>query len=393
MRRIWIILKKEALDNLRDRRTIWSSIFGTMFTPVLLLALIIIVGRSINVDPQDKPLQLPVIGTDYAPDLISFLKQNNVEITSAPSDPETAVREGKQDVILVILPEYPDAFRAGKPAPIRLIEDSSRTSAVASIQRVTNLIGIYRGKLSALRLQARGVDPTILASVSIGVRDVATPQSQALIFLNMMPFLLTLNVFSGGMGVIIDATAGERERGSLEPLLLNPARRREFVLGKLFAALPFALSSLGLVIVFLWLGFRFVPLEDFIGFPMTLDGGSLINIFLLLLPEIFLASAMQMLVATFTRSFKEAQTYLSIMPLIIGMPGMFLSFMPVQSDMIKMLIPTYGQSLLINQILRGETILPAYWIAATLSTIVVAALLTLAAIRLYEGERAVFGKQ
>ena len=392
MKRIWIIFKKEAIDNLRDRRTIFSTILSSLFTPILLLALIVVLGKVINVDPEDKPLRLPTSGAEYAPGLIAYLKQNNVEIVPAPASPETEVREGRQDVILVIPPEYPEDFRAGKPAPIRLILDSSRQSASASISRVSRLISGYRAELSVMRLQARGIDPSLMAGVAVGVRDLATPQSQALIFLNMMPFLLTINVFTGGMAVIIDATAGERERGSLEPLLLNPAKRAEFVLGKLLASLPFALSTLGLVMIFFWVGFKVVPVEEFIGFPMVIEARALLGIFLLLVPEVLLASALQMLVATFTRSFKEAQTYLGFLPLVIGLPGMFLAFTPAQSDLYKMFIPTYGQSLLVNQILRGEQIAPLNWLAASAVTLVLTGVLVLVAIRLYQGERAVFGK-
>jgi sodium transport system permease protein len=295
-------------------------------------------------------------------------------------------------VILVIPPEYPDAFRQGIPAPVQLVMDTSRQSASASMQRVNRLLSSYRSRISILRMQARGIDPSLLAVVSVGVRDVATPQSQALLFLNMMPFLLTLNIFAGGVGVIIDATAGERERGSLEPLLLNPAHRWEFVLGKLLASLPFAVAALGLVLFFFWLGFKVVPVEDFIGFPMVLAADTLFKIFLLALPEILLASALQMLIASYTRSFKEAQTYLSFLPLVIGLPGMFLTFSPVRSDLLKMLVPTYGQSLLFNQILRGETIQPLYVIATTCATLLLAGVLILVAFRLYQGERVVFGK-
>ena len=392
MKRVWIIFKKEVLDNLRDKRTINSSILSAFFTPGLLLALIIVLGRTLNVNPDEKPLRLPVSGGEYAPGLISFLMENNVEIVEAPADPTTAVREGNEDVVLIIAPEYPDAFRKGEPAPVQVIVDSSRTIAQASTSRVRGLLNSYSGMLATLRLQSRGVDPALLDAVSIGVRDVATPQSQALIFLNMMPFLITLSIFTGGMYVIIDATAGERERGSLEPLLINPAKRWEFVVGKLLASLPFAVFSLGFVLLIFYVGFRVVPVEDFIGFPMVLDGGALFAIFLLCLPEVFLASGLQMLVATFTRSFKEAQTYLSFLPMIIGLPSVFLSFTPVKSKLVYMLVPTYGQSLLFNEILRGETPLMQYWLVATAVTLALAVVLVFVAIRLYQGERVLFGK-
>lgn len=392
MRRVAVIFQKELVDNLRDRRTLVSTLMSMLFTPALLLALIVVLGRSLNVDPQEKALRLPVQSAELAPGLMEYLRQNNVEILPAPADPAAAVREGSEDVVLIIPAEYPEAFRKGDPAPVELVMDTSRQSASASMQRVNGLLSGYRSRISFLRMQVRGIDPSLLAVVSVGVRDVATPQSQALIFLNMMPFLLTLNIFAGGVGVIIDATAGERERGSLEPLLLNPAKRWEFVLGKLLASLPFAVATLGLVLVFFWLGFRFVPVEDFIGFPMVLEAAALFQIFLLALPEILLASALQMVIASFTRSFKEAQTYLSFLPLVIGLPGMFLTFSPVRSDLAKMLVPTYGQSLLFNQILRGETVQPLYVIAATGATLLLAVVLIFAAFRLYQGERVVFGK-
>jgi sodium transport system permease protein len=392
MKRIWIIFQKELTDNLRDRRTLITMLFGAIATPILLIALIIIIGGVINVDPEEKILRLPVVGAEYAPGLIAYLQANNIEVVAPPADPIAAVRESQEDIILEILPEYPAAFRKGEPAPLRLIMDSSRTSASASIQRMNRLIGSYNSSIAVLRLQARGIDPYLLAPISTSTKDVATPQSQALIFLNMLPFLLTINVFTGGIGLILDATVGERERGSQEPLLLNPVLRRELVLGKLIASLPPALGSLGLVMLFFYLAFRFIPIEKFIGFPMQLDGSALFFVFLLFIPEVLLASAIQMLVATFSRGVKEAQTYLSFIPIVVGMPGMFLSFIPVKISLMRMAIPTYGQTLLVNQILRGETIPPLHWITATLTTLGLTLLLVVIAIRLYEGERALFGK-
>lgn len=392
MKRVWIIFSKEVIDNLRDRRTLTSSFVSALFTPALLLALIVVVGRIFNVDPQEKPLLLPVSGAEYAPGLIQFLEQNNVTVLPAPADPVYSVREGDSEVVLIISPDYPEAFRRGEPAPIQLVLDSSRSTASASIQRVRILLTQYTRLMASLRLQARGVDPALLSAISIGVRDVATPQSQALIFLNMMPFLITLNIFAGGVHVIIDSTAGERERGSLEPLLTNPARRWEFVLGKLLAALPFAYVSLAVVLGLFWAGFQIIPVEEYIGFPMTLDGRALLRIYLLALPEVLLASALQMLVATFTRSFKEAQTYLGFLPLLVGLPSMFLSFTTIKSEGIKMLVPTYGQSILINQILRGESYNPQHFLLVSVSTLVLAVLLTLIAIRLYYREQVLFNK-
>ncbi|HLF01443.1 MAG TPA: ABC transporter permease [Anaerolineales bacterium] len=390
--RITTIFLKEFTDNLRDRRTVFSSIFFSMLGPVIILGLIIVLGRSVFRDQVEKPLELPVIGAENAPNLIAFLKQNNVVITSAPDDPETAVRNGDVSVVLLIAPEYGDVFRSGEPAPVQVVLDTSRTSAVAEIQRLRTLLNAYSSQIGSLRLLVRGVSPSITEALAIEQVDVATPQSQVLIFLNMLPYLLMFTIFNGGSGVIIDATAGERERNSLEPLLINPVSRREFVIGKLLASLPFACLALLASLTAFAVVFNVVPVEEFVGFRLSIDIGALVGIFLISLPMIVLASALQMIIATFSRSFKEAQTYVGILPLVPAMPGLGLAFLPVKPELWTMLVPTFGQQILINQFMRGEPINPLNLAASAFVTIVLAGVFIAIAFRLYEGERVLFGR-
>lgn len=392
LRRIWTVFKKEVVDNLRDRRSISSSLLTPIFMPVFLIAMIIVLGSSVLNDAMEQPLNLPVQGAENAPGLITFLKQNNVTILPAPADPESAVREGEVNLVLIIGEDFGSALAEGQPAPLEMVMDSSRTSASSDIQRARSLINAYNGTLATLRLQVRGVSPSLLNVVSVEMVDTATPQSQALIFLNMLPFLLIMTVFFGGMYVIIDTTAGERERGSLEPLLINPTLRAEFVLGKLLASLPFALVVLALTLVLFWVGFNMVPLEDYVGFQMSIDGSVLWRIFWLCVPMVLLASALQIVVASYTRSFKEAQTYLSFLPLIAGLPGAFIAFLPVRASMPAMMIPAYGQSVLINQMMRGETVQPINMIISVVMTLIAAILLTVLAVRLYNREQILYGR-
>jgi len=390
MKRILVIFIKECTDNLRDRRSITTVLFGALFTPFLLVALIMLMGNVLNVDTIEQPLKLPVLGAENAPTLVQFLKENGAEILPAPVDPQKEVREGNLEVVLIIPPDYAEKFSVSRPAPVQLVMDTSRMSASSSMQRAKSLLEAYSQQTGAQRLLARGISPMITHALLVENVDVSTPQSQSLIFLNMLPFLLIMAIFTGGMYVIIDATAGERERGSLEPLLINPARRSEFVLGKLLASLPFALATLVITLTALWITFNLVPLEQYTGFPMTISFGSLWMIFLLCLPIILLASGLQTIVATFTRSFKEAQTYLSFLPLIAGLPGLFLAFLPVKAELWKMLIPAFGQSVLINQIMRGETLSISNVVISTLSTLLVVCITVWVSIRLYQREKILF---
>ena len=389
--RIWIILVKETLDNLRDRRSVISALLSTLIGPAILLLLIVILGKSIFNNGNDTPLEIPLIGGEHAPGLVAYLEQNGATLIPGPADPAAAVRNGDDELVVVIPPDYGEDFTTGNPARVELYVDSSRQSAMANVERARSLLNAYSSQIGAQRLLARGVSPTIVRALAIENVDVSTPESQSLIFLNMMPYFIVMVVFTGGMYVIIDATAGERERGSLEPLLINPIPRREIVIGKLLASLPFAILAVAVTLVAFGLSFNVFPIEDYLGFQLALNVKALFGIFLISLPMVLLASALQTVIVAFTRSFKEAQTYVGFLPLIPALPGLGLAFLPVKPALWMMLIPTFGQQILINQLMRGEVINPMHVILSVIATLLLALALVGVAIRLYQRERIFFG--
>ncbi len=393
IKRIAVVFEKEFIDNLRDRRSVLTVAFSALFMPLFVVGMVMVMGQLLNPNLTETPLQLPVVGVENAPELVSFLKQAGVIILPAPKDPKMAVQNGDRDVILVIPPEYGKDFTSGKPASLELILDNSRMSASMSIQRIRSLLSAYNQEVAALRLMARGINPSITNVLLVKDTNLATPQSQSLLFLNMLPFFVIMVIFMGGMYVVIDATAGERERGSLEPLLINPVRRSEFVLGKIFASFPYAVSILVLCLVVIGLAFNLIPLEQFTGFPMSVDLSSLWIIFWVCLPLVLLAGGLQMILAAFTHSFKEAQTYLSFLPLVAGLPSAFLIFMSVKSNPQLMLIPGFAQGLLINQVMRGEAIDTANILVSACATLVLGLISIGISIKLYQREALLFGKK
>lgn len=390
--RIAVVFRKEVTDNLRDRRSMGSLVLYALIGPLMILLLIVILGNLFR-DETEKPLELPVAGPENAPGLAQFLEQNNVILKPAPANPEEAVRNGDVEVVLVIPPGYGEDFDAGRPAPVQLIVDTSRTSAMPSAGRARDLLNAYSDQIGALRLLVRGVSPTITTALHVEQVDVSTPQSQAFLFLNMLPYFLVMSVFLGGAPAIIDSTAGERERNSLEPLLINPVARWELVVGKLLASLPFAVATVSIGLVAFALIFNVVPIEKFLGMRLTVDLAALGGIFLICLPMILLASAIQMIIATFAHSFKEAQTYTSWLPLVPALPGMALAFLPVKSTLWTMAIPTFGQQILINQLVRGEWVSVTNVAVSALATLLLSGALIAVAIRLYSREQVLFGKK
>jgi sodium transport system permease protein len=124
---------------------------------------------------------------------------------------------------------------------------------------------------------------------------------------------------------------------------------------------------------------------------LALNVYTLLGVFLISLPMVLLASALQTVIVTFTRSFKEAQTYVGFLPLIPALPGLGLAFLPVKPALWMMLIPTFGQQILINQLMRGEVINTTHIVISVFATLLVSGLLIWLAIRLYERERVLFG--
>jgi len=294
-------------------------------------------------------------------------------------------------VVLVIPKAYGDDFSAGKRATLQLIYDSTRQSASPDIQRIQNILDGYDKYMGLLRLSLRGISPQVTRVVLVEVVDTATPQSQAMIFISMLPYFIIFAIFNGVALIITDSTAGERERGSLEPLLINPLSRSAVVIGKMLSAMPFGIVNLVITLVGFAAIFQVLPIEEIIGVQIGLDAGALVAIFLICLPIVFLACAIQTLIASFTRTTKEASTYLAFVGLIPALPGLMLAFLPVKPALWTMLIPTFGQQILINQFLRSEPILASNLVISAVMTLAVAAIITFGAIKFYENERIIIG--
>jgi sodium transport system permease protein len=391
MNPIKVIFRKEVLDGLRDYRSWATGLFWALFGPLLMGGMLIMIGSIVREDVEE-PVDLPVQGAEHAPNLIRFLEQHDVVIQPALADPEAAVKGGDVNVVLVIPPAYAEEFSSGETATVELVMDSSRQAAQVDVSRIERLLEGYNRYLGTLRLVVRGVSPAVTEVIHIQERDVATPQSRATLFISFLPYFIIFAIFNGAAPIITDTTAGERERRSLEPLLINPVLRRDVVLGKLLAAFPYSTASLAITLIGFGVVFNVMPVEQYLGIRLGLNVFTLFWIFILCLPVIFLACSIQMMVASYVRSTKEASTYLPFIALVPSLPGLALAFFPVKPELWTMLIPTFGQQLLINQLMRLEPVSVADGVISTVVTILISFGFTLVAIWLYNRERIVVGK-
>ena len=382
------VFRKEAIDHARDRRSLLSALMMPVFGPVMFALMMNLVASWTR---EDRTLVVSVAGMERAPSLVQFLERHNAVVTPAPPDYEARVREGQLDLALVIPDDYPKDFVAGKSAAVRLVVDDSRERTLSAVRRTQRLLTGYSQQLAALRLLARGVSPELAAPVTIEEEDLATPEKTAAKVLGMIPLFLLLAAFVGGMHLAIDATAGERERGSLEPLLSNPVARRDVVLGKWAAATLAAALGVTLTLAGFLVAVRQVPLHE-LGVQVRLGPAEAAVLLAAALPLTLFTAALELLVATFARTFKEAQSYISVLMLVPSVPGALLTFYPLKTTAWMAATPMLGQALLLNDALRGEPLVPAWFALAALGAIAAAALCLALCARLLADERIVFGR-
>ena len=346
---------KEVRENLRDRRTVFSAlIYGPLFGPILFVVLMnTMVGREMK--KAEGPLKVPVIGAQYAPNLVDALKQQGLVPQPPIADPDKAVRDRDVDVVLRIPADFDKAWTQGKPAQVELIFDASQMGSSTPRQRLEDMLKRYDRQQGALRLLARGLSPSIATPIVVSKRDQSTPQSRAGLALGILPYFFVFAVYIGSMYLAIDLTAGERERQSLEPLFANPVARWRILVGKLGAISAFSLASLVLTAVAFSIAGHFMPAEK-MGMAFDLGPAFIGKAILLELPLIALFAVLETLVAAFAKSYREAQTYLGLLMIVPILPSMLMSFMPVKPAHWMFAIPLLGQQIGISNLLRGNPV-------------------------------------
>jgi sodium transport system permease protein len=387
MRHMMVVLRKELLDAMRDKRSLLSALVFPLVGPLMVVVLFRVIIEQQDVD---EPVRLPVVGAEHAPGLVAFLAEHEVEVQPPPDDPEAAVKSGEAPAVLVVPDDYEERFRAGKSVSVELLVDRSRKESRSSVQRVERTVQGFSAQLGTMRLFARGVDPQIARPVELARVDLATPQQRAADFLGMIPMFVAMAAFIGGMYVATDGTAGERERGSLEPLLVNPVDRRALAAGKWLATAALAAGSVVLTLVTSGIALSQTPLDD-LGIEVKLGAMDGVRLALVMLPVALLAGGVQLVVATFARSFREAQTYLSLLMFVPMLPGMYMTTASLDPAPWMSFVPILGQQVLMTSVVRGEGLDPTAFAIATTVALAVGLGFVWWTAKLFGRERIIYG--
>ena len=381
---------KEILENARDRRTILTTtLFGPLMGPIFFVVVMNVTISQV-VTSAESPISVPIIGAEHAGNLVAFLASRNIDPAeghdlASLDEAMNAVRSGEQELVIYIDESFGDDLVREAGAHVGLIFDDSDTPSGQRVGRVRGAINAYSQQIGSLRLLARGIDPGIGRALIVDSFDVSTPSGRSSVMLGMLTYFLLFATLMGGLYLAIDTTAGERERKSLEPLLSTPVARSSLLLGKLAATIAYMLLSLALTLACFAIVVRYMPLEE-LGMSSAFGPVAALLAFLVLVPVAPAGAALMTLVASFTKSYKEAQGYVAVVMLVPTMPLIFASILNVRPSLELMLVPSLSQHLLVTSLIRQEPIEPTMLAVSVVSTLLLGGALSYVAMRLYDRE-------
>ena len=389
MRRTLAVFAKEIRDALRDRRTALMVLVASVVTGPLTLVL---VAQFVSgLEERASTLRVRLAGAAHAPALVNFLERADVDIQEAPADYAARVKAGTLDAVIVVPPDFHERWLAHEETRVELVFDDSRTESSPAIRQSERLLDAFNRETAQLRLMARGVSPSVNEVVKVERVNAATPRQRGAVLLFLIPMFAILAPLLGGMTLAIDATAGERERGSLEPLLANPVPTAAFAVGKWLAAWASAVAVTAVTLA----GFvAAAALYAEKKLPALLQFGvpEYARFVAIAVPLAAFTSAAQMLISTYGRTYREAQTYVSYLATVVSFVPLAVMFSGAREAPWQAAVPVLGQLMALQRVLRGDS-LPAWDVlvpAAVSAALAIAAVAAVA--RLLRDERIVFGR-
>ena len=353
-RAMWTVFVKELKDALRDRRTLMVVFFTSVaMGPLMLVLLSSLVGKY---EKRAEAREIVMIGLANAPTLRNYLERQTFVIKTAPADWEAQLKDSKLgDPVVVVPVDFEDELAHGQPPRIELVYSSANGRAQAGVGTIERLLQGFGQEQASLRLIARGVAPGLMNVSTVDTHDIADNASRAAQLTGIVPMFVLMAVLYGALNAALDTTAGERERGSLEPLLATPASRTALVVGKWGAV--FALGLLIAVLSCL----SFLPAQN------LLRSESLAALFRfgwveaawfigLLAPLAAALSALMMAIAIRCKTFKEAQANTVVLTLAVTMSPVLNLFNQEGESAWNLWVPALAQTTLMNRVLKNAPI-------------------------------------
>ena len=361
LKRTLTIFRKETRDVLRDRRTLLVMIV----LPIILYPTMMILMTQVMLTQakklEEKSAKVVIQGAAYSPIVMGELSKISILTVVQVDSPLAALQERDIQMVMEIPPGFDDELGVGTTANLKLYYDQANEQSSLIRQKVAAILDSLEAVLAQQRLLDRGIDPNIIRPIEVEAINVASESRMAAFaFGGTLAMILTLMAMLGAFYPSIDLTAGEKERGTMETLLVSPASRVDIVMGKFLTVLTISVITalLNLLSLGFSLGFVVHLAAKSLPFQFSISPWSLLLILLLLIPVAVLFSSICMAIASFTRSFKEGQNLLTPVNILTAFLGMVAMLPGIELTPAVAIIPVANVALLIKKILLGEANLP-----------------------------------
>jgi len=346
------VFRKEIIDALRDRRTLLTVLVSSVLLgPLVLVAISALVA---SLESRAEARQVVVAGIEHAPSLKNWFERQTYTVKAAPADYEKQLRNAKlTDPVVVVPADFEAALQRGESPTVELVSDSANQRSQAGAGPIARLLGGFSRERATLNLALRGISLELLEPMQVEDRDLASTQTRATQITGMLPYFVMMAVLYGALNAALDTTAGERERGSLEPLLMNPSERWVLVVGKWGAV-----ASVGMLIAVLsclsFLPGQWVLRSDTLAAMFQYGPREAALFLVVLLPFAAAVSALLMAVAIRCKSFKEAQASSTVVMLAASLLPLVNVFSLGGDSPWHLWVPALAQNVLMTRVLKGE---------------------------------------
>lgn len=373
LNKIALVFRKEWRDSLRDNKSLRMTLLMPIYFVGVFVAssLFVIHMSNQSKSTTNEPIALSVVGGEQLPHLINWLQERGVRVDAVGEDAYQQVAQGKLAYALIIPKEAREKFALGESIELSLVFDATDNKSQGAIHFIRQQIWSWNGRLGNLRLLSRGISPSVANPVYVRDLNVASDQKMGFFVMASLPMLLILTSFLGSVGFSADMTAGERERRSLESLLITPVSSSGLVLGKWLNSVSLTLTILLVEVILLIGAFAYVPFKE-LGLRVDVSLLDLAGVFLALASLAILSTAMQFLISLFARSFKDAQTYMGLMVFLPMIPLFYTLFNPsAYADWFRW-VPVLAHQVLIKDLLLGGTVTAAHFVQAWVVSVLLA---------------------
>ena len=393
---------KELKDSLRDRRTLISMIvIPTFLMPIIMFGIGTVMSKVIK-QAQEEATSLVIIGGTDSPGIVAGLKADpKFRVVDLKEDYKKLVSEKRIRLAVEIPAGFEAALKGGEPKTVMLYHYEGEMKSSMGVGEVERFFRDLRDKTIEGRLTERGLTPGLIKPFETKRQNVAPPEKVGGNMLGgLIPYIIIILCFTGAMYPAIDLTAGEKGRGTMETLLCAPVHRVNIVLGKFLMVMTASVATIAITLVsssisiivggsLMMGGNAGKAPGGGSGFIPLIDPAGILGVFALIAPVATLFAAILLTIALFAKSYKEAQSYVSPLIIVIIMPAMMGMLPGVELSAKTAVIPILNVSLACKEMLSGVW----HWNYIMLifgSTAVYAAVAVALCVRMFNREDVIF---